>query len=114
MRKNIVNTTVSKLLEHNQDLRDDDKKLILAVYRDLGLELTDHQERVMLTLPAQESITRLRRKLQSDGLYPASKGVRKFREQKAMVVEQNAPTASSERLEQVLDNDQLILEGLVL
>jgi hypothetical protein len=80
-----INTRVRQLLVR-QDLRDSDKKLLLAFWHTEGLHLTDEQRQMFMEkcTPA-ESITRARRELRSE--FPASKQVeeeryRKFTEYK--------------------------------
>lgn len=61
-----------------QDLRDSDKKLLLAYWETQGLELTSRQKITFMTnCDIAESITRARRELKKD--YPASPKVDKQR-----------------------------------
>lgn len=75
-----VDYKVEQLLKHGyktatpQQLRDSDKALLLAVWDQAGLHLTDQQKAVFMShCDIAESITRARRKLKVN--YPASEKV---------------------------------------
>lgn len=74
-----------QLLAAEQELRDSDKKLLLAYWRQQGLYLNNEQIAVFMSCTPAESITRARRELKED--YPASEAVdqarfEKFKEHK--------------------------------
>jgi hypothetical protein len=56
-----------------QTLRDSDRALLLAVWDQEGLHLTDEQKRAYMSSTTAETITRARRALKAK--YPASAGV---------------------------------------
>lgn len=68
--------TVEEIIAVDQRARDDDKWLIYRVYKEYGVEIPYEK---LKTLPAFESITRCRRKLQEVGQYPASVEVQQGR-----------------------------------
>lgn len=77
-----IQSRVRRLLQR-QDLRDSDKKLLLAFWHTQGFELTEHQRKVFMERCATpESITRARRALREE--YPASDSVENERFKKYM------------------------------
>ena len=59
---------VRQKLESRPELRADDKKLIVAVWEDLGLHLTPEQQKKLFAVYAPESIRRVRQKLNERGI----------------------------------------------
>lgn len=100
MRTHII---VENVLARNEKARNSDKILFLAVWEEMGFYLSDTQKQRFLSLPSSESITRVRRKLQEQGRYPATERIKKSRELKSMIVQQNMPTASVRTAERVLE-----------
>jgi hypothetical protein len=94
---------VERVLERNLNARNSDKVLFLQVWEEMGFYLSDSQRQKFLSLPSSESITRVRRKLQEQGRYPATERIKKTRELKSMIVQQNMPTASVQTAERVLE-----------
>lgn len=73
-----VNQRVENLLKYMPELRNSDKKLLLAYWQKEGLELTQHQRDIFMgKCTVAESITRQRRKLRRR--YPACKAVEEGR-----------------------------------
>lgn len=69
-----IKDKVEGMLKTNSDLRNSDKKLLLAVWESQGLHLTLYQKEVFMNqCSAAESITRARRLLRDR--YPESKKV---------------------------------------
>lgn len=104
---------IEQVLSRNYAARGDDKELILSVWSQLGFDLTPAQEQKFLELPSTETIRRVRQKLQENGKYLPSKAVQEFRESKSQVIQQNAPSASPEHVEEVLDNAYLKQQSLI-
>lgn len=82
------NKIVERVLGRDFRARQDDKYLLVQVYQEYGLGLSESQRALLLSrrLPSAETITRTRRKLQADGKYPPSKAVadaRVIKEQEA-------------------------------
>lgn len=74
---------VEKALQDDSQNRNSDLALILSVWEQQGLILTEAQRDFILhNAHTPESITRLRRKLQSEGQYLATETVRKGRREK--------------------------------
>ena len=94
---------VERILATTPAARNSDKELLLATWEAFGLQLTFTQQQQFLGLPSSESITRVRRKLQEQGRYPATERIKKTRELKSMIVQQNMPTASINTAERVLE-----------
>lgn len=73
-----INKRVEQSLEYNPELRDSDLKLILHEWKKDGLELTEQQERIILSkCTTPETITRARRALRSK--YPGSEQIEQKR-----------------------------------
>lgn len=67
---NSVRRKVEHLMSLDQNFRDNDKALTLAIWREYGLELTPVQKDKFLMCPSAEVITRRRREFSHK--YPAS------------------------------------------
>lgn len=80
MIRNAYNRIYSKL-KNNSAYRDNDKLLILDVWRDEGLRLNDEQERAFMQVTSPETIRRTRQKIQSDGHFKASKNIHEKRKE---------------------------------
>lgn len=76
MRLNLI---VERLLANSQIYRDSDKHLILAVWRNEGLNLSPEQQTAFMHCSSPESIRRTRQKLQEGGRYAASEPVQEKR-----------------------------------
>lgn len=94
---------VEQSLANNLEARNSDKILLMDVWDKLGFGLSESQRQRFMRMPSAETITRIRRKLQEKGEYPATKKIKKTRELKSMVVQQNMPTASVKTAERVLE-----------
>lgn len=97
-----ITEQVRNLLAYSEKARDSDKVLIGLYLRRAGVELDNRQIDQLMNLPSFETITRIRRKLQESGEFQPSPEVAKERKLKSYAVQQNAPNASPERIEQVL------------
>jgi hypothetical protein len=75
----------------------------MDVWDKLGFGMSETQRQRFLSMPSAETITRIRRKLQEQGRFEATKNIKKTRELKSMVVQQNMPTASVNTAERVLE-----------
>lgn len=98
-----LNNTIEHILLNYPEARDSDKYLILKVWEQYGLYLSDVQKDKFMDCPSTESIRRTRQKLQEQGKYKASDRVSRHRRIKSYVVQQNAFTASPERLGEIID-----------
>lgn len=94
---------VENVLARSIDARNSDRVLLLQTWEDMGFHLTATQYQQFLSLPSSESITRVRRKLQEQGRYPATERIKKARELKSIIIQQNMPTASINTAERVLE-----------
>lgn len=66
---------VENILRAVPRTRNSDTELLLIFMQKSGMELSDRQVAKFKQLPSAETITRVRRKLQEEGKYPASKAV---------------------------------------
>lgn len=101
----MVGMVVELCLRDYPETRDSDKKLLLKVWAHCGLYLTEAQQDKFLGIASPETIMRTRRKLQEAGRYPATERVKKSRQLKSMIVQQNAPSIKPERFDNVLELD---------
>ena len=92
---------VEELLAEYQRCRDSDSDLIIGVLYMLGANLTPEQKNIIRSVNF-EGITRHRRKLQEAGKYMPSPEVAKKRRLKSYIIEQNAPTAKAEYLDELI------------
>lgn len=103
--KRKVAPVVEEILKTRPKARNSDRDLIACVWYKYGLVLTSEQYDKLSEVPTAETIRRIRQKLQEQGKYLADKDVRKAREDKSMVVQQNAPTASVNTMDRILSDD---------
>lgn len=101
---------VEQIMVDSEKSRSDDHLLLATTWYRLGFKLTQEQYNLFKTMPSAETVTRIRRKLQEQGKYQASKEVQKYRKHKSLVMQQNAPT---EQLYNVIDNSYLEQHSLV-
>lgn len=99
---------VKNILSASVEARNSDKALLKIYMLKSGLDLTSKQMDLLIDMPSFETITRVRRDVQAKGQYTASEGIRRQRKAKSLVVQQNAPTASTHRLEQILEDGTII------
>lgn len=77
MSFNYTNQTVARILATDYASRNDDKRLILKVWQELGLVLTLEQHELFMSkrIPSPETIRRTRQKLQEEGKFKATETV---------------------------------------
>jgi len=102
-----VTPLVESALRTNEQARNSDKVLLIQIWHELGFELTIPQQKKFLELPSPETIRRVRQKIQESGKYPATERVRDTRHLMDMQIQQNAPTAKPERLEDLVQGSLL-------
>ena len=84
-----VKDVVENVLRADARARNDDKWLIIQVLKEMGFKVFIPYDQLN-EIPAFESITRARRKLQEQGLYPASdKVIEHRREEESKMKEVN-------------------------
>lgn len=98
-----VAQTVEDILRDHPQARNTDKALFAYMMERCGMNLSREQIQVLKDMPSLESITRVRRKLQEQGKYPANPEIQKERKHKSMVMEQAAPVYSAENIEKTLN-----------
>lgn len=101
-----VNMLIENALRDNVkykgiSVRDSDKALIMWVWWQLGFRLSKEQMNQFMDMPPAETIRRCRQAIQAKGKYRASDRVFTERQWKSLVMQQNAPTASPKRIEQL-------------
>ncbi len=89
---------VEAILKAVPKTRDSDKELQIIYWQKAGLELTDRQIAKLRQMPSSDTITRIRRKLQEQGKYPASESVNNARYEKYKSVRENINHESPEQL----------------
>lgn len=101
----MISRVVEMVLRDYPETRDSDRKLLVKVWAHCGLYLNEAQAYKFFSIAAPETIRRVRQKLQESGRYKASERVANSRELKSQVIQQNAPIAKPERLDNVLQLD---------
>lgn len=94
---------VENILRASQLARNSDKKLISIYLEKSGLNLTGSQIDKLMSLPSFETITRVRRKLQEQGKYPADAETTEHRYNKFKKVRANMATADPRTAEELLE-----------
>jgi hypothetical protein len=104
---------VKSILENSQDARNSDKVLLHDYLQHKGIGFNEKQTDIFLSVNF-ETITRIRRKLQEEGLYLADAETSRQRKLKASIVKEVAPIAPSSSLADALDiqPNQLELDEL--
>lgn len=74
-------TRIYTKLQNNVALRNNDRLLILNIWRDEGLHLTPEQEQKFMKVSSAETIRRTRQKVQSDGYFLANTRTQAIREE---------------------------------
>lgn len=87
---------VENILRASRGARDSDTELLLIYMQKMGMNLTAAQMDKFRDMPTPETITRIRRKLQEQGMYPASEAVDKARYEKYVQVKGNIKSAPDE------------------
>lgn len=100
MKRKFVESRTERLLQSNPDLRNSDKKLLLAFWESEGLYLSEAQRYKFFGCTPAESITRARRALKAQ--YPASKAVDQGR------FEQYVETKQEYSFNKPLENAELL------
>lgn len=99
-----VTQRVENILKVSREARNSDVELLIIYMQKAGMDLTPHQIQVFKGLPTMETIRRIRQKLQEQGKYEADEQVKGTRRVKSMEMQQNAPQAKPERIEQILND----------
>lgn len=104
-----ITQQVRNLLAYSRQARNSDKELYILYLQRAGMNLSNHQINLIRELPSFETIRRVRQKIQESGEHRADEEVRRARKGKSLVMQQNAPKASAERLEKVLGDGTIVL-----
>jgi len=99
-----VSYLIEDVLKENVGARSSDKELYIAVWERLGFYLSETQKAKFRDLPSTETIRRVRQKLQEQGFYQATDGVRRSRNFKSLEVQQRMPKTRPEKVEPLLEN----------
>jgi hypothetical protein len=94
---------IEGVLRDAPDTRSSDSSLYIEVWEKLGFFMSESQKAKFHDLPTAETISRVRRKLQQEGKYLATKKVRDHRNFKGMEVQQKMPTTPSDKVEPLLN-----------
>ena len=87
----MLHNRVRVILRDKPKTRNSDQELVLEVWEQFGLYLSNSQKAKFLEIPTSDTITRVRRKIQEGGEYQATENIKKFRKIKSMIVQQNIP-----------------------
>lgn len=98
-----VTQLVERVLRDQPETRSSDKKLILAVWEEQGLYLSESQKARFMSLPSTETIRRIRQKEQELGKFKADRVVKDFRYWKSLTMQQNTPSAMPKTIENVIE-----------
>lgn len=99
-----ITRVVEAILRDQPETRDSDRELLISIMQRYGVELTPRQIVAFRHMPSMETVRRVRQKIQSEGRYMASEHISRQRRLKGYVMQQNAPTASTERLERLVED----------
>lgn len=97
-----ITQRVESILKHSKEARNSDIELQIIYMQKSGLNLTSEQQQAFRDMDNLWTVRRERQKLQEQGKYEADAQVKTERKHKAMVVQQNAPRASPEYMEQLI------------
>lgn len=104
-----LQTKIERLLAENRKSpmsgvspRDSDKELIIQTLQVSGANLTAQQVEVLRSINF-ESVRRTRQKLQEEGKYLPSAGVKQQRKFKSLVMQQTSPALSSTKIGQQVE-----------
>ena len=89
---------VESILEHSRQARNSDIALQIIYLQKAGMNLSPTQIEVYKTLPAMQTVCRIRRELQAEGKYPADKEVEEERYRKFKNVRENIKIEDPEKL----------------
>lgn len=91
---------VEWVLKNKEQPRNSDIELIIDVWQEQGLYLTEQQKQTLRRECSKpETIRRIRQKLQQDGKYLANSTVRSERKWLGMRAQQNFPTTTVDKVE---------------
>ena len=93
-----ISERVENILKVSHQARNSDKSLLLIYMQKSGMELTDKQIEIFKSLPAFETITRVRRDLQEQGKYEPTEEVKEARYQKFKNARENIKYETPESL----------------
>ena len=89
---------VRNILEFVPATRSSDTELLLVYWQKAGLDLTPEQVQKIKDMPTPDTLTRIRRKIQEGGEYPATKQAEESRYNKFKNVKQNINNEDAEKL----------------
>lgn len=95
---------VEAILNLSRMARNSDTELLIIYMQKSGMSLTKEQVALFRKLPAFETITRVRRKLQEEGKYVADKEVENARYNKFVNVKDNIASTPSNRIVDIFDH----------
>ena len=90
-----IKQRVENILRASRQARNSDIELQIIYMQKSGMELTEKQIQTLKSLPAMETIRRIRQKLQEDGEYPPAEAVNEARYNKYKYVRSNIKSSNS-------------------
>jgi hypothetical protein len=98
----MIHNQVEQILRDEPKTRDSDKLLLLKVWEEYGLYLSEAQKDKFLHAPSSETVRRVRQKIQEQGKYPANHLISRHRRFKSLQMQQITPHATPKYIEQTL------------
>ena len=100
-----VSNIVQKVLGYSREARNSDKVLLLKVWEECGLYLTETQKLKFKDMPSAETIRRIRQKFQEKGMYLAGQRIGRERKFKSFRMQQMNP--KEDKVENLLEQGAL-------
>lgn len=95
---------VENLLKYVPSTRGSDRELWITYAQKFGVQLTEAQVDKIRQMPSLETLTRVRRKIQEEGRYPAPPKIARERRMKSYEMQQNMPSSNAKRTSDILTN----------
>lgn len=89
---------VKNILEFAPKTRNSDIELLIIYWQKAGVNLSNEQIQKIKELPSPDTLTRIRRKIQENGEFPATKEVNEARYNKFKNVRQHIKSEDAEKL----------------
>lgn len=90
-----ISIEVENHLKYSREARNSDKELHIRMLEQYGVCLTEHQKHLFKAMPSMETITRIRRKFQEKGQYPADQVIADDRHFRSLRMQQMNPSVGN-------------------
>jgi len=98
-----VKDEVEAILQEVPSARNSDRVLFIEYMQRNGMNLSLSQREQFWNLAMPETVRRIRQKLQEGGKYMATDKVRRERQHKGWIVQQNIPSVSPKDVQRILE-----------